>query len=105
MAAIQITDGEIGVTIKRTIIDQDGVPVNLSGLTTKQFFLKNPNGVTSAALAATYPGGGSDGVVQYVLASGDINMPGGWEMQFSLSNGTASVLKTPLEKFEVGRKL
>lgn len=117
MAAPQIQNGEIGLAIKRTILDQNGMIVDLAGYTTRRIIFRAPSGtiqnLTHPTLYPTYPGGGTDGVVQYIVGTQVINAvtvsilneDGGWEMQFSLEDGTTKVIKTPIEKFQVGEKI
>lgn len=105
-AEFKITDGDIGTVIRRKLVDTSGNAVDLSGLTTKVMRFKDSNGTAkNGAGTVTYPNGGSDGVVQYIIANGDIDKPGGWRLQFVLSNGTASLIRPPIEDFEVGEKL
>lgn len=101
-----MVDGDVGVKIRRWLVDESGTAIDLSALATKAIKFEDPNKVVkSGAGTVTYPNGGTDGFVQYAIVNGDINLPGGWAFQFVLNNGTANVIRTPLEEFEVARKL
>lgn len=70
----------IGVAIEKTITNQDGAVVDVSSATTKNIVLKKPSGslLTKAASLVT---DGTDGKIQYVTISGDLDETGRWEVQ------------------------
>ena len=72
--------GDIGTTIKATITDQDGAALDVSGASTLQLLFLKPNGVL-VTQTATMTGDGTDGVIQYVTVSGDLDVPGIWKSQ------------------------
>jgi len=88
MTVNEIHVGDIGTVFKGTVMD-DTVAVDISGATTKQIILKKPSGekLTKTAIFVT---DGSDGQIAYTTISGDLDEPGGWEIQAKviLASGT-----------------
>lgn len=72
--------GDIGTTIKATIVDQDGAALDVSGASTLQLLFLKPTGVL-VTQTATLTGDGTDGIIQYVTVSGDLDVPGVWKSQ------------------------
>lgn len=72
--------GDIGTTIKATIVDQDGTALDVSAATTLQLLFLKPNGVLETK-TATLTGDGTDGVIQYVTIADDLDVPGVWKSQ------------------------
>ena len=87
------------VTIKDT--DTDAAADVSSYSTTQVVFLKDPAGNVSDALAAAFSTDGSDGLVVYTLADGDIDEPGLWHICARVTSNTA-VLTSEWESFKVG---
>jgi hypothetical protein len=76
-------------TILRWTIEDSGVAVDVSGATTKTVTLKRPDAttVTKTLVFSTKSGDtgtGSDGRVEYVIISGDLNQTGTWSFQINL---------------------
>lgn len=72
--------GDIGTTIKATIVDQDGTALDVSAATTLQLLFLKPNGVLETK-TATLTGDGTDGIIQYVTIADDLDVPGVWKSQ------------------------
>jgi len=72
--------GDIGTTIKATIVDQDGAALDVSGASTLQLLFLKPNGVLETK-TATLTGDGTDGVIEYVTIADDLDVPGVWKSQ------------------------
>lgn len=82
---IELTNGSFGTTIRRTIKDQSGAVVDVSGATgsgglIRVFYLKPPSG-TVKTVVTSFTTDGTDGKVQYQLLSGDIDETGPWQLQ------------------------
>lgn len=81
MACMQeIRLGDVGTAIRGTIRDEDDAIVNISSATTKLFYLRKPSG-TIVSKTAVFTTDGTDGKMQYVLQSGDIDTVGRWEVE------------------------
>ena len=78
----EIHVGDIGTILRLTIVDQDGVAVDVSvaaGQTTMEILFKGPD--KEMTKTAVYQTDGTNGVIQWVLLSGDISAFGKWKMQ------------------------
>jgi len=71
---------DIGVDFVMTIVDQAGVPVDVSSQTTLEICFRREDG-SSFARDAEFVGDGTDGVVRYKSVSGDLDKKGTWEFQ------------------------
>lgn len=82
MACNEIHLGDIGTIIEVTLKDNDLI-VNLSGATTKEFYLMKPDKtvLTVNAVFKNPPGDGTDGILQYVTQTGDLDQIGQWKIQ------------------------
>lgn len=103
MSLDKITAEDYGQTLTITIKDTDtSAAADVSAYTTaQQVFLRDPDGNISDALVAAFSTDGSDGVVTYTLASGDIDEPGLWHICARVTSGSA-VLTSEWESFRVG---
>jgi hypothetical protein len=75
----KIQVGDIGTAFTVIVTDND-IPVNISSCTTKHIIFKKPSGETVVKDADFYTDG-SDGYIQYVATSGDIDQTGLWKIQ------------------------
>ena len=103
MSLDKITAEDYGQVLTITIKDVDAdAAADVSAYTTaQQVFLKDPDGNISDALTAAFGSDGSDGIVTYTLADGDIDEPGRWEICARVTSGSA-VLTSEWEQFNVG---
>jgi len=93
--------GSYGQTIQITLKDLDGNIQDVSAYTgTRTALAKSDDGRKTANAAISFNTDGSDGVVQWSWASGDIDRPGDWELQLVLNSGSARV-KTYIAKMPV----
>ena len=69
----------VGVAIKARVIE-DEAAVDVSTSSTKQIFLKKPDG-TIVIKTAAFVTDGIDGWLQYVTVAGDLDASGTWEYQ------------------------
>lgn len=100
--ASEIHVGDIG-TIFRVTIKDDGVVVNVSSVDSKVIYLQKPDGTTLTKTASYYTDG-TDGIIQYVTESGDLDQAGTWQIQAKIDFGT-DVFSTDIQKFKVIRNL
>lgn len=81
MASESVFLGDV-VTLTLTATDPDtGAAKNLSVYDSVSIVLAVPRSSTVVTLAATLPGGGTDGVAQATTAAGQLNAVGNWSAQ------------------------
>ena len=98
---IQDTDkGWVG----RLTLKQDGVAVDISSYTTRQFFLVDPTGSASAAKTATFDSDGTDGKLKYTILTSEIPTAGNWNVFARISKTDVELTTDPLE-FRVKARL
>lgn len=73
-----IIANDFGWTGKLTI-EQDGTAVDISIYTTLQFIFQSPSGTVSIK-TASFDTDGTDGVLAYTIADGDIDEAGTWRV-------------------------
>lgn len=99
----QIQKGNIGTAFRIEIKDQDDVVVDVSAATTIQIIFKKPGG-DILTKTASFVTNGTDGMIQYVSQSGDLDTVGLWRHQgFVVQSGTE--FWTDLAQFKVHRNL
>jgi hypothetical protein len=76
----KLTVGDSGTAATFHIVDPNGVSVNLSSATIMTLAIKKPSNVVLHK-TLTFLTDGRDGWVNYVLAPGDIDQPGQYQMQ------------------------
>ncbi len=83
MAVTLLTDkvfvGDIGTTFRATI-KEDGTAVDISTATTKQLVFEKPDG-TIITRTANFVTDGTDGLIEYLSVSGDLDIGGDWRIQ------------------------
>lgn len=89
----------IGVAIIATV-KEDNAAVNVSSVTTKQLVLKKPDGSTVTKTAA-FVTDGTDGKLQYVTISGDLDTAGTWEVQANVVFPSGFNGRSDVQSFEV----
>lgn len=80
--------GDIGTVIRITV-NEDNVAKDVSGATAKAFKFRKPSGAT-VNKNASFETDGTDGVLRYVTADGDLDEAGLWRVQVLLEIGTGS---------------
>jgi hypothetical protein len=102
MSLDAINKDDYGYTLELTVIDTDtDSAADVSGYTTSQsVVLKDPTD-TEATKSASFKTDGSDGIVQYTVADGDIDAAGVWHIRVKLVSGSAT-LRSEWKTFEVG---
>lgn len=103
MAVGEIRQYDIGTKFLITLKDQDGVVVDVSSAITLEIIFKKPS-ATSVTKTASLETDGTDGQINYVTISGDLDEIGKWEMQASVVLGAGS-WKTDIQEFKVYRNL
>lgn len=98
MGLNEIRVGDTGTVFVGTINDENGI-IDLSLCTAKQIILLKPDGTYIQDDAQFYTDG-TDGILKYVIQSGDLNECGKWRIQWliSFSSGT---WRTDIKTFKV----
>lgn len=102
MAWTDINAGDHGWVAKLRIVE-DGGPVDLSSFTTRQMIFRSPTGATVTKVAS-FDSNGQDGLLRYVVQSGDIAVPGLWHVQARVAKTGAEITSAALP-FEVEERL
>jgi hypothetical protein len=98
-------ENDTGIPIRVTVT-LDGAPVDISSATTRQILIKRiaPVGALKT-FTATLPGGGTDGVLQYVTQTGDLSPTGRYQIQARLALGGSYDYRTDVGEFEIAGNL
>ena len=99
MSDTEIHVGAVGVSIRPHIVDENGDTIDVSGASTKQVLLEDPDG-NVAAKSADFVTDGTDGYIEYVTQANDLDEAGWWRAQGYIVTGSKS-FKTQIERFEV----
>ncbi len=96
-----VATGSYGQTLLITLKDLDGNVQDVSSFdSTKTAVAVSPDKRKTATATITFNGTGTDGIVQWVWASGDIDRGGDWELQLVLNSATVRI-KTFIAKMPV----
>lgn len=71
--------GDVGTTIKIRVVEDD-LPVDVSACTSKQIIFEKPD-TSVVTKDAEFTTDGSDGYIEYVTVSGDLDQTGLWSLQ------------------------
>ena len=89
MSLNNIVEDSFGTTIALTVV-QDTVAQDISSYTAIAFIFRSPSGVSTSKVGA-FTTDGTDGVVEYTLIAGDIDVEGVWRVQVLLTKAGVSV--------------
>lgn len=79
----------IGVAFRGTVKDQDENVMDISAATTKEIIFAKPGGTVVTKTASFYTDG-TDGIIQYISQSGDLDVVGNWKQQaYVIQSGSA----------------
>jgi hypothetical protein len=79
MSMTDIHVGDVGTVFELTL-QEDGVAVNISTATLKQFIYTKPSG-TATTKTASFTTDGSNGKLRYVSLANDLDTAGVWQLQ------------------------
>lgn len=88
---------DFGWVGKLTIV-QDGVAVDISSYTTRQFIFTDPTG-TITTKTATFDTDGVDGVLKYTILDNEVNTAGYWYVQARIIKSGVELTSDPLRFF------
>lgn len=100
---INIHLNDIGTLFQATILSSSGTPINLSLYDEKKFIFKKPSGENYEA-NSSFVTDGSDGKLQYNMASGVLDEIGTWQLQVFLRIASTQNY-TEVDKFKVNSNL
>ena len=88
-----VSVGSFGQTILVTLRDLEGVVQDVSAFTgTRTAIAQRPGGRSPLRTASVaFNSDGTDGIVSFSWADGDIDESGEWEIQITLNSGSARV--------------
>ena len=93
--------GSFGQTLLITLKDEDGVIQDVSAFSgIRTAIALTPDKRDTKTASVSFNATGSDGVVSWTWADGDIDRPGDWEVQIVLNSGSARI-KTFIAKMPV----
>lgn len=88
--ACEIHLDDVGTIFRVTIVDCDDVFIDISTASVKQLVFKKPDG-TSVTQTAVFFTDGTDGILDYVTVSGDLDLVGeGWKIQGKVTLATGN---------------
>jgi hypothetical protein len=93
-----IHESDFGWVGKLRIV-QDGIAVDISSYTTRQFVFRKPDG-TEVPKTATFTADGVDGYLQYTAEEDVFDVAGKWRV-WAVLNKTGSELTSAALKFDV----
>jgi len=96
---MSIQVGNYGFIFEETIVDEDGLPINLSAATCICFTFEKPDG-TEILCSGTFSTNGIDGKVRYVVENTLFTVAGVWQYQMSVIT-SARNWKTEIASFFV----
>lgn len=102
MSLDAINKDDYGYTVELTYEDTDTeTAADISAYSTAQYLIfRDPHGNETTA-TASYKTDGSDGVVEYTIASGVIDEAGQWAVRIKVT-GASSEIRSEWLEFEVG---
>lgn len=92
-------ENDTGSIFRVTVKKQDNTVWDISAATTIQIKFEKPSGST-AIKTASYTTDGTDGKMEYVSVSGDLDEVGEWQVQGRVVSGSQD-LRTTIGKFQV----
>lgn len=96
---IYIHNGDAGTKFALTIVDVDGVKIDVSTASDKYLYFQKPDG-TKFKVDAVFKTDGKDGIIQYVTSDYEIDQAGIWQVQ-GFVDVTEGSFFTRITKFEV----
>lgn len=102
MPANEIHVDDVGTTFSFTIGDENGLPVNLSGVDISIYLKKPDNSLVTKT--PTLVNSGVGGEMQYIAVAGDLNLHGIYGLQAYLNFGLSGWY-TDVQNFQVYRNL
>lgn len=97
--------GQYGESVSLTVVDKNGSVVDISTYTSGiTVSLRDPKSLKTVAFTGTFVTDGTDGKVRFTPASGDLDRPGTWEGQITLTKAS-TVARTRVFSVEIDKAL
>jgi hypothetical protein len=74
-----VVKGQFGIITTLTMVDDDGVAINISSYTTKTVHFRSPDSRKTISVNAAFTTDGINGKLDIEFADGDIDRAGTWE--------------------------
>lgn len=94
---------DYGTVLKAIVLNSAGAVVPVGDATAIQFFLAKPD-TTVLTRTGSLTTDGSDGYIQYTVASGELNLVGIWSVQGHVVTPSGS-FRTSISQFRVDENL
>jgi len=94
---------DVGTKMTVTILDENNAAVDISTVTTKEIWLRKPNGEVITK-TASFDTDGTDGKLKYITIEGDVEIAGTWKLQGYIEGSTVKWHST-IEEFDVDGNL
>lgn len=103
----EIHVGDIGTTIRATILDSStAVDLSSSTFTAISFVFKEPGGTSTTQTATGFGASGTDGVVDFTVSSTTFfSTAGAWEVQAIIGIASTTTWHSDIKKFIVHKNL
>lgn len=96
----EIHVGDVGTVFRFTVQNENGEAEDISNLSTRQVIFKKPDG-TKLSKTPSLTNDGTDGLMQYTIASGDIDIKGMWQVQGRVASTNNSNWYSDIHSFKV----
>lgn len=97
--------GQYGESVSLTVVDKNGNAVDISTYTSGiAVVLRDPKSLKTITFSGSFVTDGTDGKVRFTPTSGDLDRPGTWEGQISLTKA-GTVARTRVFDVEVEKAL
>lgn len=97
--------GQYGESISLTVVDKNGNAVDISAYTSgTTVVLRDPKSLKTLSYGGSFVTDGTDGKVSFTPSSGDIDRPGTWEGQITLTKAAATA-RTRVFDVEIDKAL
>ena len=103
MSENEIRVGDVGTIFRDTVKDQDKVIVDISSASNLDMIFRKPDGV-AVVKTAVLTGDGTDGEMEYVTITDDLDQPREWQRQGLVEVGGGE-WRTDIKKFMVHENL
>ena len=105
MPAAQPHVGQIGLQFSDQLVDQDGVPIDISTATLVRYDLEDPQGRTKSLLGQLRTDGQDGRILAATASAGDLDQAGQWKRQAYVVLASGQTLPSAVLTFTVARNL
>lgn len=91
MATHEVQVDSFGWNIDLRVVDEQGSPIDISAGTTLEYLVKKPGANGPITMTANFVTDGTDGKLRHVVASGEIDTIGMWQIQTCVVTASAEL--------------